>query len=37
MAFKKYQSVEKVEPLKKDEVQAKNGVKPKLASVKKSK
>lgn len=34
MAFKKYQSVEKVEPLKKDEVQPEAGKKPKLSSVK---
>lgn len=37
MAFKKFQSVEKVEPLKKDEVELTAGKKPKLSSVAKAK
>lgn len=33
MGFKKYQSVEKVEPVKKDEVKPSAGEKPKLADL----
>lgn len=36
MGFRKYQKVEKIEPLKKDEVEAEAGKKPKLSSVKKT-
>lgn len=34
MGFQKFQKVEKVEPLKKDEVTSPEGQKPKLSSVK---